>query len=239
MMGVIGPHNRYNQQILTNSLPSGSLAMPSSLDHLFESRVVAIIRLSRLERARELVCTLLDAGIRCIEFTLTNPDTPSWIERLLAEEPRFREGAACLGMGSVRNADEAKLALDSGAQFIVTPIASEPVVRACKTRGVPIAAGAYTPTEIASMWDAGADMVKVFPARSLGPAYIRDILGPMPYLKLIPTGGIDASNAREYLDAGATAVGVGGSLCRADWVDGCRWDLVHEAASLLMRAVSK
>lgn len=215
------------------------LAMPSTLDLLFNSRLIAIIRLSRLERARELVSAMLDAGIRCIEFTLTNPDTPRWIERLLVEEPRFRAGAACLGLGSVRNVDEAKLAIDAGAQFLVTPIASRAVVETSKSLGVPIAAGAYTPTEIAMMWDSGSDLVKVFPARTLAPSYISDLLGPMPYLKMAPTGGIDASNARAYLDAGAVAVGVGGSLCRADWVDACRWDLVSEAASQLVQAVSK
>jgi 2-dehydro-3-deoxyphosphogluconate aldolase/(4S)-4-hydroxy-2-oxoglutarate aldolase len=234
----IGPHNRYNQQILPNSTFRGLLAMPSCLNLLLQSRIVAIIRLDRLERAEDLVRALLDGGIRCIEFTLTNPDTPKWVERLLSEEPRFRSGEACLGSGSVRNAGEAAIALNAGSQFLVTPIAAIEVVEACRSVGVPIAAGAYTPTEIESIWDAGADLVKVFPARSLGPSYIRDVLGPMPYLKLIPTGGIDASNAREYLDAGAVAIGVGGSLCRADWVDSGRWDLVRQAATQLVRSIA-
>jgi len=212
--------------------------MSSCLNLLLESRIVAIIRLNRLERASDLVRTLLDAGIRCIEFTLTNPDTPRWIETLLAQEPRFRSGQACLGLGSVRNASEAAIAFAAGSQFIVTPIASREIVAACKSKSIPIAAGAYTPTEIASMWDAGADLVKVFPARTLGPSYMRDVLAPMPYLRLMPTGGIDTTNAREYLSAGVAAVGVGGSLCRADWVDAERWDLVHQAATQLVQAVA-
>jgi len=236
--GVIGPHNRYNQKILPNLNPVRLLAMTSCLPLLFESRIVAIIRLSRLERASELVRTLLDAGIRCIEFTLTNPDTPSWVGRLRDEEPRFRSGEACVGLGSVRNVGEAELAIGAGAQFLVTPIASRPIVDASRNAGVPIIAGAYSPTEIASMWESGADLVKVFPVRTLGPGYIRDVLAPMPYLKLVPTGGIDASNARDYLDAGATAIGVGGSMCRADWVDACRWDLIHQAASQLVQSVA-
>ncbi|MFO0014716.1 MAG: bifunctional 4-hydroxy-2-oxoglutarate aldolase/2-dehydro-3-deoxy-phosphogluconate aldolase [Planctomycetota bacterium] len=212
--------------------------MPSPKDLFLENRIVAIVRLDRLDRSRDLVRTLLDAGIRCVEFTLTNPETPGWIEKLLNDEPRFREGTACLGLGSVRNVSEAELAARVGAQFVVTPIASKPVVDVCKTHNIPIAAGAYTPTEIASMWEAGADWVKVFPVRNLGPGYIRDVLAPMPYLKLMPTGGIDASNAREFLQAGATAVGVGGTLCRASWVDAGQWDLIHRAATELVQSVS-
>ncbi len=213
--------------------------MPSPRELIFKSRIVAIVRLDDLKRSKELVSTLLDAGIRCIEFTLTNPETPFWIERLLAEEPRFQDATACLGLGSVRKVSEAELAVRCGAQFVVTPIASGSIVKVCKEHGVPIAAGAYSPTEISAMWDAGADLVKVFPIKHLGPSYLRDVLAPMPYLKLLPTGGIDFTNAREYLRSGAAAVGVGGSLCRADWVDQGRWDAVREAATQLVQSVSE
>lgn len=212
--------------------------MQLACDLVPRSRLVAILRLERLEKAKELVQTLLDAGIRCIEFTLTNPDATEWVTRLLSEEPRFRDGSACLGVGSVRSVAEAEIAIQSGSQFIVTPIASTAIVDRCKSANVPIAAGAFTPTEIASMWDAGADWVKVFPARNLGPSFIRDVLAPMPYLSLIPTGGIDISSAREYLQAGATAVGVGGSLCRNEWIDAGHWEKVHRAASDIVHAVS-
>jgi 2-dehydro-3-deoxyphosphogluconate aldolase/(4S)-4-hydroxy-2-oxoglutarate aldolase len=212
--------------------------MSFTRQHLLDSRLVAIIRLANLERSLELVRTLLDAGVRCIEFTLTNPETPLWITKLLKEEPRFQQGRACLGMGSVRTLGEAEIALQSGSQFVVTPIASTSIVHLCKSRNVPIAAGALTPTEMAAMWDAGADLIKVFPARTFGPGYLRDVLAPMPYLKLMPTGGIDASNAQDYFQAGAVAVGIGGSLCRADWVESGQWELLHQVASLVVHAVA-
>jgi len=201
-----------------------------------KSRLVAIIRLERLDHAQELVNVLLDAGVRCLEFTLTNPDAPRWIRRLLDEDKRFENGEACIGVGSVRNVEEAKLVLDAGAQFVVTPITSVKVIEVCVQRKVPIASGAFTPTEIATAWDAGANIVKVFPARVLGPGYIRDVLAPLPYLPLMPTGGIDASNAGEYLRAGAIAVGVGGQLCPANLVEKKDWDTILQSAKRIVEA---
>ena len=201
-----------------------------------KSRLVAIIRLERLDHAQELVNVLLDAGARCLEFTLTNPDAPRWIRRLLDEDKRFETGEACIGVGSVRNVEEAKLVLDAGAQFVVTPITSVKVIEVCVQRKVPIASGAFTPTEIATAWDAGANIVKVFPARVLGPGYIRDVLAPLPYLPLMPTGGIDASNAGEYLRAGAIAVGVGGQLCPANLVEKKDWDTILQSAKRIVEA---
>ena len=197
---------------------------------------MAIIRLERLDHAQELVNVLLDAGARCLEFTLTNPDAPRWIRRLLDEDKRFENGEACIGVGSVRNVEEAKLVLDAGAQFVVTPITSVKVIEVCVQRKVPIASGAFTPTEIATAWDAGANIVKVFPARVLGPGYIRDVLAPLPYLPLMPTGGIDASNAGEYLRAGAIAVGVGGQLCPANLVEKMDWDTILQSAKRIVEA---
>ena len=203
---------------------------------LSESRLVAILRLDCLDQAPRIVETLLEAGVRCIEFTLTNRKSPVWVSRLVKEHPSFRTGQAFLGMGSVRNLEEAKLVLDSGAQFVVTPIMQPEVIRRCVESKVPIASGAYSPTEIAMAWECGSDFVKVFPARGLGPGYIKDVLAPMPYLKLMPTGGIDAKNARDYLSAGAVAVGVGGTLCSPALVEKGDWESIHAAAVSIVQA---
>jgi len=206
------------------------------LELIQKSRLVAIIRLERLDHAQELVNVLLDAGVRCLEFTLTNPDAPRWIRRLLDEDKRFENGEACIGIGSVRNVDEAKMVLDAGAQFVVTPITSVKIIEVCVQRKVPIASGAFTPTEIATAWDAGANIVKVFPARVLGPGYIRDVRAPLPYLQLMPTGGIDASNASDYLRAGAIAVGIGGQLCPVNLVEKKDWDTILQSARRIVEA---
>jgi 2-dehydro-3-deoxyphosphogluconate aldolase/(4S)-4-hydroxy-2-oxoglutarate aldolase len=128
------------------------------------------------------------------------------------------------------------MVLDAGAQFVVTPIMQPEVIRCCVEAKVPIAAGALTPTEIATAWDCGASFVKVFPARGLGPGYIKDVLAPMPYLKLMPTGGIDAKNAGDYLAAGAVAVGVGGTLCSPVLVEKQDWESIHAAAASIVQA---
>lgn len=206
------------------------------LELIQKSRLVAIIRLERLDHAQELVNVLLDAGVRCLEFTLTNPDAPKWLRRLLIEDKRFENGEACIGVGSVRNVEEARLVLDAGAQFVVTPITSVKVIEVCVERKVPIASGAFTPTEIATAWDAGANIVKVFPARVLGPGYIRDVLAPLPYIQLMPTGGIDASNAGDYLRSGAIAVGVGGQLCPVNLVETKDWGTILHSAKRIVDA---
>lgn len=201
-----------------------------------DAKLVAIIRLDSLDHADRLVDTLLEAGVRCIEFTLTNRKAPEVVSKLVQNHPSFRTGQAFIGIGSVRNLEEVKLVLDSGSQFVVTPITVPAVIQACVKHKVPIASGAYTPTEIASAWEYGANIVKVFPARELGPNYIRDVLAPMPYLKLMPTGGVDASNASEYLNAGAVAVGVGGKICSATLIEERNWEKIRSIASDLVQA---
>ena len=163
-------------------------------DTILQARMVAILRLDDLSTAVPMAETLFNAGIRALEFTLTNSNTPAVVRRIRNESPDIRSGNAVIGIGSVRSLEEAKIAIDSGAQFVVSPITSVPIIDYCKQSKVAICSGAYTPTEIAMSWDAGADIVKVFPARNLGANYIRDVLAPMPYLKLMPTGGVDLNN---------------------------------------------
>ena len=210
---------------------------------ILRSRLVAIVRLDDLSAAQRIAESLIEAGICALEFTLTNADAPSAVKSLRETNRAILDGKAVIGLGSVRSLDEAKVAIDSGAQFVVSPITSIDVINHCKQNKVIVCPGAYTPTEIAMGWDVGADIIKVFPARALGPSYIRDVLAPMPYLKLMPTGGVDLKNIPSYFEAGAVAVGIGTQLldptaiANHDWaaistmaqkyVTACRWDGVN------------
>ncbi len=175
------------------------------------TRIVAIIRLADLTQAIAISRALAQGGIVAQEFTLTNPDALRVLEpvqRALAADGLD----AVVGVGSVRNLEEAKAAIAAGADFVVSPITRADIIGHCRTAEVAVMPGAYTPTEIAHAWECGADVVKVFPARQLGPGYIKDVLAPMPYLKLMPTGGVDLNNITTFLQSGAVALGIGGNL---------------------------
>lgn len=195
------------------------------------SRLVGIIRLDDLQDEVEIARALLDAGVKVLEFTLSNPAALEAIVAVRAAMDVFNSDEAAIGLGSVRSIDEVDRAIAAGAQFIVTPITRPAVIEHCVAAGVPIMAGAYTPTEIATAWDAGASFVKIFPARNLGPSYVKDVLAPMPFLRLMPTGGIDLNNMQAYFDAGAVAVGVGGNIIDARAVAARDWRQVTAVAA--------
>jgi 2-dehydro-3-deoxyphosphogluconate aldolase/(4S)-4-hydroxy-2-oxoglutarate aldolase len=119
------------------------------------------------------------------------------------------------GAGTVLDADTAARVIDAGAQFVVSPVFRQSVIEACHARGVPAMPGCFSPTEILDAWDAGADIVKVFPATALGPGFFKDVRGPLPQVKLMPTGGVTLDNAGDWIRAGAVAVGVGTALLDA------------------------
>ncbi len=196
------------------------------------NRLIAIIRLDDLTHAVEISQALLDAGIYLQEYTLSNPAALNAIRTVRKHLSVFDTDGATIGLGSVRNLLEAEQAIDCGAQFIVTPITNTGVIERCGVAKVPILPGAYTPTEIATAWDAGATFVKIFPARNLGPSYIKDVLAPMPYLKLMPTGGIDLNNMPAYFSAGASAVGIGGNIINAKAIADRDWSQFTATAKM-------
>lgn len=195
--------------------------------------VVAIVRLDDLSAAAGLTGALVDGGIRAVEFTFTNRLAGRAIEAALAAHPV----AAVVGAGSVLDAETARAAILAGARFVVTPIVALPVVECCHRYGVPSIVGALTPTEIATAWQAGAAYVKVFPATVGGPRYLKDVMGPLPQVKLIPTGGVSAANAGDFIRAGAVAVAAGGSLVEPALVAAGRWGEVTARARALVEAV--
>jgi 2-dehydro-3-deoxyphosphogluconate aldolase/(4S)-4-hydroxy-2-oxoglutarate aldolase len=176
----------------------------AAIEAIRSRRVVAILR--RVADPLGVVEALREGGIAVVEITLDSPDALATIERL-----RLDPEVVVLA-GTVRTADEARAAIEAGAQACVGPALVSEVLRTCAELGVPAIPGAMTPTEVETAWRLGAAMVKLFPAARLGPAYVRDLRGPFGDVPLLVTGGIDARNASAFLRAGATAVGVGTAL---------------------------
>ncbi len=208
-----------------------------TLQVIEEGGVVPIVRLPDLAQVADLARALLDGGVTAVELTMTSPGALSALSLLRETASAFAEGAAALGMGSVLNREMAAAAISGGAQFIVAPLLDLPTVAYCVERDVPVMPGAFTPTEIQTAWVAGAAVVKVFPATRLGPGYFRDVLAPLPHLKLMPTGGVGLENAGEFIRAGAVAVGVGSALARKDWVAAGNWLALTEQARRFIATV--
>ncbi len=193
------------------------------LNALRKHRLIAVLRLDNSQNAVPLSQCLLRGGIALQEFTLTNPQALVAIEKTRQQSPEFESGEHWLGAGSVTTAAQVTSCFNAGAQFIVSPILSLAVIDRCTELQLPCICGALTPTEIFNASQAGATAVKIFPARQMGPSYIRDILAPLPSLNVVPTGGIGLNNIRDFLRAGALAVGVGGELADARLVAQSAW----------------
>jgi len=178
-----------------------------ALATILRARVVPIVRTRSTAWAAEVAEILATSGMDVIEITFTVPDAPAVIRSLRERFPKILVGA-----GTVTDATTADAAVDAGAQFLLSPALSPGMVQVARRHGVLAVPGAYTPTEVLAALDAGADLVKVFPAESGGPAHVRAILGPLPHARLLPTGGVRPDNIREWLAAGAAAVGIGSAL---------------------------
>jgi 2-dehydro-3-deoxyphosphogluconate aldolase/(4S)-4-hydroxy-2-oxoglutarate aldolase len=172
-----------------------------------KTRIIAVVRLEDLSQARQVTEALVDGGVTVVEFTLTNRDALRVIEEL-----REEAGPALIGAGTVLDAPSAHAAILAGARFLVTPVVSPQVIEEGRRYGVPVISGGTTPTELLGAHVMGSELVKVFPAGTLGPGYLRDLKGPLPQLRLVPTGGVTLSNVARFLEAGAFAVGIGGAL---------------------------
>lgn len=180
------------------------------IDFLRQHAVIAVLRADTggegLVRVAEAVAA---GGVRCIEVTMT---TPGALECLKVAAERLAGQQVLLGVGSVLDPETCRAAILAGARYVVTPTLNEATIRLARRYGVPVMSGAYTPTEVLTAWEAGADFVKVFPAEFLGAPYLKAIKAPLPQVELIPTGGVNAQNVGDFFAAGAAAVAVGGNL---------------------------
>ena len=204
------------------------------MEKLTNSGALGIIRVQTSEDLVRIAEALHAGGLSCLEITMNTPGALRAIEAAREELPDVLMGA-----GTVLDAATACQAILAGAQFLVTPTVKLDVIETAHRYGVPVIPGAMTPTEILTAWEAGADLVKVFPASVLGPKYIQEIHGPLPQIPLVPTGGITADNAGEFIRAGAVAVCVGSWLVDKRALTEGRYEVLTQRARQLVEAVRK
>lgn len=193
---------------MTADLRSGAVA-----GAIRRHRLIAVLRRVKPRDALlRLVDELADAGVRTFEITL---DAPEGADDLAAVRAHLAGRDCLVGAGTVLRPEQLDAARRAGADFVVSPLLDVGLVRAALDGALPFVPGAMTPTEAATAWAAGATFVKLFPASAVGPSFVRELRGPLPEVQLIPTGGIDATNAGAFLAAGAAAVGIGSAITRA------------------------
>jgi 2-dehydro-3-deoxyphosphogluconate aldolase/(4S)-4-hydroxy-2-oxoglutarate aldolase len=197
------------------------------------SGVVAVMRAPSAEILIDIAQALLAGGVPAIEVTMTTPKAISAIEKLADQ---FGDQAV-VGVGTVLDAATASDAIAAGAQFVVSPTFDPAIVETTKRYGKISIPGAFTPTEILNAWSRGADVVKVFPSTVLGPGYFKDILAPLPQLKLTPTGGVDLKNAADWVKAGAVFVGAGSSLVTKDAMARKDWPAITANAKSFVQTI--
>lgn len=176
-----------------------------------EGGLVAVVRAENAEKAISITEACIEGGVAAIELTFTVPFAHQVIETLAK---RYDKGEIIIGAGTVLDGETARIAMLSGARFIVSPCFKEDIVRLCNRYRTPVMPGVMTVTEAVAAMEAGADVLKVFPGELLGPSFIKALRGPLPYAQIMPTGGVSEANAADWIKAGAVALGVGGALTK-------------------------
>jgi 2-dehydro-3-deoxyphosphogluconate aldolase/(4S)-4-hydroxy-2-oxoglutarate aldolase len=181
------------------------------LSRILDGGIVAVVRAESGESLVKVVQALAEGGVTAAEITFTVPDAVDVIRQVRKEVG----DAVVLGAGTVLDAETARVALLAGAEYIVAPTVNLEVIRLCRRYDKAVMPGALTPTEVLTAWEAGADVVKIFPADVGGPAYLKALRAPLPQVRMMPTGGVDLNTAESFLKAGACCLGIGGSLVEA------------------------
>ncbi|MGV3556811.1 bifunctional 4-hydroxy-2-oxoglutarate aldolase/2-dehydro-3-deoxy-phosphogluconate aldolase [Larkinella arboricola] len=182
--------------------------------------IIGIVRNLAVDDVVNVLPVYREAGLSTIEITMNTPGAEELIRYAREREP----SGLNIGAGTVCTKRDLERALLAGAQFIVTPILDETVIKTCVERQIPIFPGAFTPSEIYKAWSLGAPMIKVFPAASLGPSYIKEVKAPLSQIKLVPTGGVGLTNMADFLKAGADGLGIGGQLFDRNLIKNQDWD---------------
>ena len=212
-----------------------SISGSAAIEFIREKGVVAIMRANSSDQLLAAADAVKAGGVNAIEVTMTTPGAIDVVKQATA---KYGDDVL-FGVGSVLDSETARAAILAGAQFVVCPTLDVQTIQLCKRYSVPVVPGAYTPTEIITAWQAGADMVKVFPASIGGPPLIKAIKGPLPQIKLVPVGGVNLNTTADFIRAGAEVVGVGGSLVNQKLLEAQEFDKITENARRYCEEVEK
>lgn len=205
------------------------------LDALLAAGAIAVIRLPDAQKLLPVIDALQQGGVTAIEVTMTTPGALAVIETVA----RTRGDEVQVGVGSVLDAATARRAVEAGARYVVSPVFKPEIIAEAHRLDVPAMPGAFTPTEIQAAHEAGADIIKVFPADVVGMPFFKGVLAPMPHLRLMPTGGVSLTNAGDWIRAGAVAVGVGSALLDQDAIAAGAYERLTAHARTLRRSIEE
>lgn len=208
---------------------------PEIVNLLIKSSAVAVVRLTDPAKLIKVSEAIFEGGVSTIEITMTVPNAV----KMIGEADKLIGSYMLIGVGSVLNSDVAQQAIDAGAKYVVSPIFKKEIIETAHKNNIPAMPGAFTPTEIQTAYETGADIVKVFPADIVGMAFFKGVLAPMPHLKLMPTGGVSLTNAGDWLKAGACAVGVGTALLDKTAIANEDYKVLTAKAKQLMESINK
>lgn len=211
------------------------MSQHEDLERVLNSGIVAVIRASSGEQLVNVARALYEGGVDVLEVTFTVPN----VLEILAAVRKDLGNKILLGAGTVLDPETARIALLAGAEYIVSPCVNLDVIRMCKRYGKLVMPGAFTPTEVLTAWEAGADIIKIFPAEIGGPGYLKALHGPLPQVRLMPTGGVDLNTITDFLKAGACAVGIGSQLVEKKAVETGNMARIKELASQYSQLVKQ
>jgi 2-dehydro-3-deoxyphosphogluconate aldolase/(4S)-4-hydroxy-2-oxoglutarate aldolase len=209
--------------------------MSRALQRVLDVGIVAVVRAPDSSGLVDVIRALAAGGVTVAEVTLTVPNALD----VVREAKKALGDSVLLGAGTVLDPETCRAAILAGAEFIVSPTLNLDVIRVCKRYGKLVMPGAFTPTEILTAWEAGADIVKVFPADVAGPAFFKAMRGPLPQVRLMPTGGVDLNTAADFLKAGACCLGIGSQLVDLKLVAARKFDKLREVAAKYVEIVRK
>ncbi len=209
------------------------MSRADDLQQVLERGLVAILRAPSGERLVEVAEALYEGGIDVIEVTFTVPGAAE----IVAEVSKRMGDRILLGAGSILDTETARIAILAGARFVVAPVVEREVIALCHRYDKLVMPGAFTPTEALSAWEAGADVVKIFPAETGGPAHLKALKGPLPHVRMMPTGGVNLETLPKFVSAGACAVGLGGALVEKSAIENGDMNRIRDLAGQYVTAM--
>ena len=209
--------------------------MNDILDLIKKNKIIAVIRMEDPKKLLKVTEALMKGGIKLLEITMTVPNAIDLIKKV----SQNISSDFIIGAGTVLDTETARAAILAGAEFIVSPYTNYDVITLCKRYNKIVIPGAFTPTEIIKSWEVGADIVKIFPAKYVGPGYFKDIKGPYPQIDIMPTGGVLIDNSIDYINAGACAVSIGGDLLPKKEIEKENYQAIVKRAEKLLSILNK